>query len=671
MTKILAGLNDAQRDAVETLEGPVLILAGAGSGKTKTLTHRIANLIANGVQPYEILALTFTNKAAREMRERLAGLLEMENTFSFMPWMGTFHAICVKILRIEADSVGLSKNFVIYDTDDRLALIKRAMKELHINDKNVKPKACEAAISKAKNDGEDPDEMLEKAFYPNQKQIAEVYERYEDLRQKADAVDFDDLLVYVAKLFRTRTDIRAKWQRKFAHILIDEYQDTNHIQYQIVKLLVNDKRNICCVGDDWQSIYSWRGADFTNILNFERDFPGAKVIKLEQNYRSTQNILDAAQKVITKNTQRSDKVLFTEAGKGAPVEIHGARDEQDEARYVAGIIKKSARPLSDFAVLYRTNAQSQAFEKAFMEYRIPYKLVGGVRFYDRKEIKDIVAYLHLIVNPQDIVALERVINVPTRGIGAVSMQRILAGEINLLTTKTMHAYEKFNNVLEELRKKNAAGVGPADIIEELLQKINYRGFINDGDKLKAEERNENLTALIGEAGAYSTLDEFLADAALISSADENAGDHAVTLMTLHAAKGLEFPIVFLVGMEEGLLPHTRSMDESLEDVEEERRLAYVGMTRAMQELFLTYAQSRFAYGGRNYNFPSRFLNDLGFNPYGSHDMDGDGFTDDDDFGEDDYSDSSDGLWTRKPGKHSFEPDRDEYDPFPPDLPIYE
>ena len=671
MTKILAGLNDAQRDAVETLEGPVLILAGAGSGKTKTLTHRIANLIANGVQPYEILALTFTNKAAREMRERLAGLLEMENTFSFMPWMGTFHAICVKILRIEADSVGLSKNFVIYDTDDRLALIKRAMKELHINDKNVKPKACEAAISKAKNDGEDPDEMLEKAFYPNQKQIAEVYERYEDLRQKADAVDFDDLLVYVAKLFRTRTDIRAKWQRKFAHILIDEYQDTNHIQYQIVKLLVNDKRNICCVGDDWQSIYSWRGADFTNILNFERDFPGAKVIKLEQNYRSTQNILDAAQKVITKNTQRSDKVLFTEAGKGAPVEIHGARDEQDEARYVAGIIKKSARPLSDFAVLYRTNAQSQAFEKAFMEYRIPYKLVGGVRFYDRKEIKDIVAYLHLIVNPQDIVALERVINVPTRGIGAVSMQRILAGEINLLTTKTMHAYEKFNNVLEELRRKNAAGVGPADIIEELLQKINYRGFINDGDKLKAEERNENLTALIGEAGAYSTLDEFLADAALMSSADENAGDHAVTLMTLHAAKGLEFPIVFLVGMEEGLLPHTRSMDESLEDVEEERRLAYVGMTRAMQELFLTYAQSRFAYGGRNYNFPSRFLNDLGFNPYGNRDMDGDGFTDDDEFGEDDFSDSSDGLWTRKPGKHSFEPDRDEYDPFPPDLPIYE
>lgn len=671
MSDILMGLNDAQKEAVETLEGPVLILAGAGSGKTKTLTHRIANLIANGVNPYEILALTFTNKAAREMRERLAKLLDMENTFSFMPWMGTFHAICVKILRIESDNVGLSKNFVIYDTDDRLALIKKAMKELRVNDKTVKPKACEVAISKAKNEDEDPDEMLAKAFYPNQKQIAEVYERYEDMRQKADAVDFDDLLVYVAKLFRQRKDVREKWQRKFRHILIDEYQDTNHVQYEIVKLLVNEQRNICCVGDDWQSIYSWRGADFTNILNFERDFPGAKVIKLEQNYRSTQNILDAAQKVITKNTQRSDKVLFTEEGQGAPVEIHGARDERDEATWVAMQIKKEGRPLSDFAVLYRTNAQSQAFEKAFMEMRLPYKLVGGVRFYDRKEIKDIVAYLHLIVNPLDVVSLDRVINVPTRGIGAVSLQRIMAGETQLLTPKVLHAYEKFLTILSDLRKKAANGTNPADIIEELLQRIDYRGYLNDGDKLKADERNENVTTLIGEAGAYGTLDEFLADAALMSSADETAGDNAVTLMTLHAAKGLEFPVVFLVGMEEGLLPHTRSMDESTEDVEEERRLAYVGMTRAMKELFMSYAQSRFTYGGRNYNFPSRFLQDLGFNPYGNRDVNGDGFTDDD-FGEDDFGgDSSDGLWTRKPGKHSFKPERDDFDPFPPDLPIYE
>ena len=672
MSKILEGLNAAQQEAVQTLSGPVLILAGAGSGKTKTLTHRIANLIANGVAPYEILALTFTNKAAREMRERLAGLLETDNNFSFMPWMGTFHSICVKILRIEAENVGLSKNFVIYDTDDRLTLIKRAMKELHINDKSVKPRACEAAISKAKNEGEDPDEMLAKAFYPNQKQIAEVYERYEDMRMKADAVDFDDLLVYVAKLFRRRTDIRAKWRRKFQHILIDEYQDTNHIQYEIVKLLVNDQMNICCVGDDWQSIYSWRGADFTNILNFEQDFPGAKVIKLEQNYRSTQNILDAAQKVITKNTQRSDKELFTETGKGAPVEIHGARDEQDEARYVAGIIKKSGRSLNDFAVLYRTNAQSQAFEKAFMEYRIPYKLVGGVRFYDRKEIRDIVAYLHLIVNPRDIISFTRVVNVPARGIGEKSVQKILEGDINGLTGKAAKAYLKFADILEELRKKNADGANPADIIEELLRKIDYRGYINDGDKLKAEERNENLTVLVGEAGAYATLDEFLADAALMSSADEEAGKNAVTLMTLHAAKGLEFPIVFLVGLEEGLLPHVRSMDESAEDVEEERRLAYVGMTRAMQELFLSYAQSRFAYGGRSYNFPSRFLQDLGFDPYGSHDLDGDGFTDDN-YGEEDFG-GSDSLWARKPSCRGPVPKNygdEKYDPFPPDLPIYE
>ncbi|MBQ9683853.1 UvrD-helicase domain-containing protein [Candidatus Saccharibacteria bacterium] len=673
MSKILEGLNSAQKEAVETLSGPVLILAGAGSGKTKTLTHRIANLIANGVAPYEILALTFTNKAAREMRERLARLLDMDNNFSFMPWMGTFHSICVKILRIEAESVGLSKNFVIYDTDDRLALIKRAMKELHVSDKNIKPRACEAAISKAKNEGEDSDEMLAKAFYPNQKQIAEVYERYEDMRMKADAVDFDDLLLYVAKLLRRRADIRAKWRRKFQHILIDEYQDTNHIQYEIVKLLVNDERNICCVGDDWQSIYSWRGADFTNILNFERDFPGAKVIKLEQNYRSTQNILDAAQKVITKNTQRSDKELFTDVGKGAPVEIHGARDEQDEARYVAGMIKKSGRVLSDFAVLYRTNAQSQAFEKAFMEYRIPYKLVGGVRFYDRKEIRDIVAYLHLIVNPRDIISFTRVVNVPARGIGEKSVQKILAGDIDGLTGKAAKAYLQFADTLEALRKKNANGANPADIIEELLRRIDYRGYLNDGDKLKAEERNENLTVLIGEAGAYATLDEFLADAALMSSADEDSGKNAVTLMTLHAAKGLEFPIVFLVGMEEGLLPHVRSMDESAEDVEEERRLAYVGMTRAMRELFLTYAQSRFTYGGRSYNFPSRFLQDLGFNPYGSHDLDGDGFMDDD-YGEDDFDGGSDGLWTRKPSRRSFAPEeRNEgnYDPFPPDLPVYD
>ena len=382
---------------------------------------------------------------------------------------------------------------------------------------------------------------------------------------------------------------------------------------------------------------------FYEYFEFRARFPGAKVIKLEQNYRSTQNILDAAQKVITKNTQRSDKTLFTEAGKGAPITIQQARDEQDEARWVASMIRKFNRPLSDFAVLYRTNAQSQAFERAFMDYRLPYKLVGGVRFYDRKEIRDIVAYLHLIVNPQDIVSFMRVINVPARGIGEKSVQKILAGETESLTAKTKVAYEKFSKILDTLRERNMAGVAPSEIIEELLNRIDYRGYLNDGDKLKAEERIENLAVLVGEAGQYETLDEFLADAALMSSADESAGKDAVTLMTLHAAKGLEFPIVFLVGLEEGLLPHVRSMDESAEDVEEERRLAYVGMTRAMQELFLSYANSRFMFGGRNYNFPSRFLQDLGYNPYGMPN------NTDDDFGEDDFDE----------------------DPFPDDLPIYD
>lgn len=656
MSKICEGLNDAQRDAVETLTGPVLILAGAGSGKTKTLTHRIANLIEQGVSPYEILALTFTNKAAREMRERLAGLLGMENSFSFMPWMGTFHSICVKILRIEAANVGLSSSFTIYDSDDRLALIKRAMKELKISDKTLKPRAAESAISKAKNEGKDPSEYAAEAFYPQQRNIAEVYERYEDMRMKADAVDFDDLLLYVAKMLKQRADLRAKWRAKFKHILIDEYQDTNHIQYKIVKALVNDERNICCVGDDWQSIYSWRGADFTNILNFEKDFPGAKVIKLEQNYRSTQNILDAAQKVIMQNTQRSDKALFTESGKGAPVTIEALHDEEAEANWVGNQIKHSGRPLSDFAVLYRTNAQSQAFEKAFMRLNLPYKLVGGVRFYDRREIKDVLAYLHLIVNPQDVIALTRVVNVPGRGIGAKSLEKIMAGDIETLTPKTKRAYAGFLNVLDTLRKMQAEATAPAEMIEKLLELTAYRDYVRADEPMKADEREENLTALIGEAGKYETLDEFLADAALMSSADENAGDHAVTLMTLHAAKGLEFPVVFLTGMEEGVLPHTRALEDSADDVEEERRLAYVGMTRAMQELFLSYAGSRYAFGGRTYNFPSRFLGELGYNPYGSRDQDGDGFND-----FDDVAGGSTEGW-----------DCEDIDVFPDDdLPIYE
>ncbi|MCL1839858.1 UvrD-helicase domain-containing protein [Candidatus Saccharibacteria bacterium] len=629
INKIFEGLNEAQKEAVETLSGPLLILAGAGSGKTKTLTHRIANLIAHGVRASEILALTFTNKAAREMRVRLAGLLGRENNWSFMPYMGTFHSICVKILRIEAENVGLTRNFVIYDTDDRLALIKRVMKNLKVSDKQIKPKAVEAAISKAKNDGVDPEEYGAAVYYPNQRAIAMVYEGYEKVKWDAGALDFDDLLLLVARMLRDNSQVRERWRQRFAHILIDEYQDTNKIQYEIVRLLVNKEQNICVVGDDWQSIYSWRGADYRNILNFEKDFPAAKVIKLEQNYRSTQNILDASQKVIMKNTQRTEKVLFTEAGAGNPVVIERLRDEQEEAVFVAQKIIESGRKFSDFAVLYRTNAQSYAFERAFIGASLPYKLVGGVRFYDRKEIKDILAYLHLVVNPRDSVALSRVINVPARGIGEVSLARILAGETDKLTPKTLREYERFLRLLADLRVKDAGGGAPAEMISELIDRLQYREYLNDGDELRAEERIENLTVLIGEADAYGSLNEFLADAALMSSSDESAEGNAVTLMTLHAAKGLEFPVVFVVGMEDGLLPHVRDGIESEDDLEEERRLAYVGMTRAMEELLLTYAQSRFAFGGRTYSFPSRFLTDLGHDPYGLNvDLDGDGFTDD-------------------------------------------
>lgn len=643
--KILDGLNYAQRDAVETLSGPLLILAGAGSGKTKTLTHRIANLVRHGVMPEEILALTFTNKAAREMRERLSRLLGVPNNYVFMPWMGTFHSICVKILRIEANEAGLDRNFVIYDADDRTALIRRVMRGLKIGDKMLKPKMVESAISRAKNDGVAPDEYLATAYYPNQRNIALIYAEYEKERKKAKAVDFDDLLVEVARLLNDKVEVRERWQGRFRHILIDEYQDTNRIQYEMLRLLVNKERNICVVGDDWQSIYSWRGADFTNILNFERDFPGAKVIKLEENYRSTQNILDASQKVIMKNTQRSDKALFTRAGAGAPVNIKKLRDEQAEAQWVAGQIKQSGRPLADFAVLYRTNAQSQAFERAFMAEQIAYKLIGGVRFYDRKEIKDILAYLHLIVNPDDTVALARIINVPKRGIGETSLQRILAGDLGSLSARARKTYDDFCQTLQSWREKWRSGLGAADLVEMVLRDTNYRSSLND-DKLKLEERLENLTVLVGEAGAYESLEDFLADAALMSSADETAKGNAVTLMTLHAAKGLEFPVVFLVGMEEGLLPHVRSAEADESEIEEERRLTYVGMTRAMEELWLTYALSRYSFGGRNYNFPSRFLADLGYDPYGLDEMTIDDSSDDEEW------------------------DSVDEDPFPPDLPVW-
>ncbi len=649
--RILDQLNPAQIEAVETLSGPVLILAGAGSGKTKTLTHRIANLIIHGVLPQNILAVTFTNKAAKEMRTRLWNLIEPEQSainpdppYNFMPYMGTFHGICVKILRQEHEALGLDRDFVIYDTEDQQSLIKRIIKNLEIDDKSLKPKAIQSIISKCKNEGTSAEEYGASALYPKQKTIAKIFGRYEIEKAKSNALDFDDLLIFAVRLFKNNPDVRERWRNRFEHILIDEYQDTNAVQYKLIKLLVNDKYNICVVGDDWQSIYSWRGADFTNILNFEKDFPNAKVVKLEQNYRSTGNILDASQAIITKNKVRTDKTLFTKAGKGKPIVIESLRDENSEATWVAlkiGRMIDEGRNFSDFAVLYRTNAQSYAFEKAFISYRIPYKIIGGVRFYDRKEVKDVLAILKVLINHRDLVSLERVAHNVLSGVGEASLRKIFDfldrsdAKLPLLEpelTSSLSAKAKKSMLsLANFIRKTSPEDTPSKIIQNAIDYFDFKELLNDGTP-SGEDRIANLAVLIDNAAPYNTLEDFLADAALMSSADESSAKDSVTLMTLHAAKGLEFPVVFLVGMEDGLFPSARSENEA--DLEEERRLAYVGMTRAMQELFLTYAKSRFSFGGRNYSMPSRFLLELGYNPYGSNSYSGDDYQDDEFSGDD-------------------------------------
>ena len=681
------GLNPAQKEAVETLAGPVLILAGAGSGKTKTLTHRIANLIAHGIPGDRMLAVTFTNKAAKEMRDRLwrllqqarsdarltpsfkddvfadnAAMLATDGTLgrdidsdgftnpprNFMPYMGTFHGICVRILRIEYQAAGLDRNFVIYDTDDQISLIKQAMKDLKIDDKTLRPKSVQSTISHCKNTGQTPEEYEEEAYYPNQVKTAKIFARYEKLKRESFALDFDDLLLEVTKLFENNKIIREKWQNRFEHILIDEYQDTNHIQYRLVKALVNQDRNICVVGDDWQSIYSWRGADFTNILNFERDFPGAKTIKLEQNYRSTGNILTASQKIINQNKTRTDKELFTTSGEGEPIEIQSLMDETAEASFVAmkiinllanskavmqnGELVKDFTSYSDFAVLYRTNAQSYAIEKAFISHQIPYKIIGGVRFYDRKEVKDVLAILKLIVNFHDRISLDRICRNVLSGIGPASLEKVHAflnqsenydataqgrqnalldaGLLDTLSGKAKNNFARLQNFLRDLDMT----LKPDEIIEKVIHYFGLAELVQDGTP-SGDERAENLNTMIGNAAEFESLDDFLAEATLMSSADEQTSTNFVTLMTIHAAKGLEFPAVFLVGLEEGLFPSSRSDDE--DSIEEERRLAYVGMTRARKLLILTYAGSRFSNGQRSYNMPSRFLMELGYDPYGS------------------------------------------------------
>lgn len=625
---ILSGLNPPQREAVETTEGPLLILAGAGSGKTKTLTHRIAYIIAKDLAtPPEILAVTFTNKAAGEMRERLASILNTTNDRSFMPWMGTFHSISSRLLRYYGEAISIPDNFVIYDETDRLSLVKAILKDLGVSDKQYNPRTIASYISNAKNDCQSPDEYYRHAGRtPLQQMAAEVYRRYADRMRQNAALDFDDLLLETVRLLEQAPEVRNRLRSRFKYVLIDEYQDTNRAQYRIVQLLLNDRRNICVVGDDWQSIYSWRGADFTNILNFERDFAGAKVIKLEQNYRSTEEILNAAHNVISKNKQRTDKVLWTDNRGGEPVEVIEATNEFNEAERVANKIYSAvtvgSRNFRDFAVLYRTNAQSRVIEQMFLQNNLPYRVVGGVRFYDRAEIKDIIAYLKLLYQPRDVISLRRIINVPKRGLGEVSVEKFLSWQastdmdvitalVNIdqcsaLTPRAKTSLRLFGENLADIHS-GLDKATPDRVIEEVIKRFNYDSRIDDGTD-QGEARKENVGELISMAKEYGDLNSFLEEVSLISSADEANTDDAVTLMTMHAAKGLEFPVVFIVGMEDGLFPSARSeLDAS--SMEEERRLCYVGMTRAREELVLTWADRRMVRGETRFNLPSEFLSD--------------------------------------------------------------
>lgn len=625
-------MNPEQQRAVKTTEGPLLIQAGAGSGKTKTLTHRIAYLIASKkATPYNILAVTFTNKAAREMRERVAELLgENAENRGFMPYMGTFHGICVRLLRQDGESVGVPRNFVIFDESDRQAAVKQVSKQLMIDEKTFPARVLSGLISSAKNEMVSSAEYSGAAASPAQQTAARVYPLYEKALKDASALDFDDLINRTVQMMRTKPEIREKWQKQFKYIMIDEYQDTNAAQYSLVNMLTNHHKNIAVVGDDWQSIYSWRGADFRNILKFEKDFKDCAVIKLEQNYRSTRPILDAAHAVITKNAQRSDKKLWTAAEGGLPVQVVPVGSERAEGEAIIRRIREGVdsgrRRFGDHAILYRTNAQSRSIEESFVHYGIPYRVVGGVRFYDRKEIKDILAYLRLIFQPEDRVSFERVVNIPTRGIGAKSLQNFFAWQTGQgfsleraltevencsdLTPKARKALSELGDILASLRivSQDAAVTG---LIDSLLRRIDYLNYLNDGTP-QGEARQENVKELLSVAREYQDLglDGFLEEVALVSDLDgaDFSGD-AVTLMTLHAAKGLEFPVVFMSGMEESIFPHSRALYDQSE-MEEERRLCYVGMTRAKQELYMTYAASRLLYGGMQHNPPSRFLSEI-------------------------------------------------------------
>ena len=629
MTIFTKGLNEQQSAAVTHGDGPLLTLAGAGSGKTKTLTHRIAYLIGEkNVFPGRILAVTFTNKAAREMRQRLAELLgEDADDRHFMPWMGTFHSICVRLLRMDGAAIGVSKRFVIYDSDDQVGLMKQLMKARGLSDRDIKPRAVLAAISNAKNAMQSVEDFAASANSPRQQQMAELFAAYQTALKRAEALDFDDLLVKTVELLSHNAEIRHKWQQQFEYILIDEYQDTNAVQYNLIKMLVNQRRNLCVVGDDAQSIYSFRGADYTNILNFERDFPGTTVVKLEQNYRSTNAILELANSLIQHNVHRTDKKLWTANDGGMEPRLWQVYSESEEALRVADEIAAQAangRSYGDIAVLYRTNAQSYALERALRQNYIPYKIVGGLRFLDRAVVKDVLAYLRLLYQSNDRLSFARIVNLPKRGVGAVSVakfldwndrqdQTIIEGlmsveEADNLTPRAKKPLRELGVLLTKLQQ--GIDGAPAELLQNIIDTTGYGDFINDGS-VQAEERLENLGVLVAEARAYVDVPTFLEEMALMSAADA-AADQQVTLMTLHAAKGLEFPVVFMTGLEEGILPHARVFDNgSPDDIEEERRLCYVGVTRAREELFVSCANSRTQFGQIGYNMPSRFLEEMG------------------------------------------------------------
>lgn len=630
---VLKDLNPEQKRAVETTDGPLLIQAGAGSGKTKTLTHRIAYIIAKHLaSPQNILAVTFTNKAAQEMRRRIAKLLDQnaENR-AFMPYMGTFHSICVRILRQDGEHIGIPRSFVIFDEADRLSAIKQASRQLLIDEKSFPPKVLAAIISSAKNELMTPSEINNDLNSPAHRAAVKVFPVYERILKDASALDFDDLIGRAVALLKNNPKIRDKWRTQFQYVMIDEYQDTNSAQYQLVKLLTNKHHNIAVVGDDWQSIYSWRGADFRNILNFEKDYPGATVIKLEQNYRSTKPILDAAQGVITKNQNRSDKNLWTDVRGGLPVQLLQVSSERAESESIIRRIKigidMGTHRYNHYAVLYRTNAQSRAIEETFLRYSVPYRIVGGLRFYDRAEIKDILAYLRLLYQPQDQISFERIVNVPTRGIGSTSfgnfMNWRLINNLSLsqaltdvnkcvdLSANAQKGLSELNDVLSSFRKLAHETTVPA-LLDSLIRRLDYYAYLDDGTP-KGESRQENVRELISVAQEYQDLgfEGFLEEVALMSDIETAAKNSAncVTFMTLHAAKGLEFPVVFMSGMEEMIFPHSRALYDQSE-MEEERRLCYVGMTRAKEELYMITASSRMLYGGLQHNPPSRFLSEI-------------------------------------------------------------